>query len=978
MPYYHEFQYTNSNITKELKSKYPKNHIVTSRFGLLNFLPKSLLEQFRRLANIYFLVIGIIAAIGYYTNVYETAIAPEAILIPMTTVILISTIKEGIEDFKRHLADSRMNAKLVKTLVASSGNINNLEWKDLLVGSIILLVDGDEVPADIVPLACGGIQGNSCYVETAAIDGESNLKVKSPCLPPDRVSIRSDKYQVYNLPDNYSINAEQPNSIIHQFNGNVEFSSTTAPNVPLSDKNLILRGSTIRATEWCVGIVVYTGSHTKLSLNSKKPPSKLSAVDRIVNQALAVAITVLLVLCVLSMVLRIFWEQNNNDANYLCIQRDDLDTTFNDSDGGGCNSAATSSSLTLFTFLTLYNNMVCISMYVSMEVVYLFQAYFCSQDLNLYDSSTDTCCEVHSSSMCADLGQVQYVLSDKTGTLTKNIMQVKRCSVDGVIYGSPLGSSINHPSDPELSKTVTNDSWVPLTDMSITKTLTNDKGLQMRKFLRVMAACNTVLLMPDSKTGEVVVNDVKSLQDCLQAESPDEVALVLSAASCGHVILCKRENYQFIIGDIEEEKQAHRNITRHEHYEILAVNSFDSFRKRMSILIKTRGASPVKYFLLCKGADTSLLGANGIQNKEQNFDKIYEHIDVFAHNGLRTLVLGQREVPESEAICWLDEYANAKNNITQRDTLLARCANMIENNITILGVCGIEDELQDDVGDAIEMLRAAGLNVWILTGDKPETAIAISKMCNLVTDSHQIEKVLGLRNDELVGRINELYDMLIKKRGPETVATVTSMNPEVSVDTSVFDNIALILDDVSIYGALSAPDIAQKFTFIVQNIPTVVACRVSPMQKATLVRLVKTAPGKPVTLAIGPCTLFLVFTRLLTYSLLGDGANDVGMIHEARVGVGISGREGKHAANSADFAISQFKFLPILLLDHGRFNYIRCSKLVLYSFFKNLLLVSTLFYYSFLSGVSGTIPIDSLVFSGYNFYLGLPILALGT
>jgi magnesium-transporting ATPase (P-type) len=102
------------------------------------------------------------------------------------------------------------------------------------------------------------------------------------------------------------------------------------------------------------------------------------------------------------------------------------------------------------------------------------------------------------------------------------------------------------------------------------------------------------------------------------------------------------------------------------------------------------------------------------------------------------------------------------------------------------------------------------------------------------------------------------------------------------------------------------------------------------------------------------------------------------MIHEARVGVGISGREGKHAANSADFAISQFKFLPILLFDHGRFNYIRCSKLVLYSFFKNLLLVSTLFYYSFLSGFSGTIPIDSLVFSGYNFYLGLPILALGT
>jgi len=167
------------------------------------------------------------------------------------------------------------------------------------------------------------------------------------------------------------------------------------------------------------------------------------------------------------------------------------------------------------------------------------------------------------------------------------------------------------------------------------------------------------------------------------------------------------------------------------------------------------------------------------------------------------------------------------------------------------------------------------------------------------------------------------------------------------------------VDGISLEGLWASDELKARFVEAIQLIPTVIACRVSPLQKAALVRMIKASPGSPVTLAIG------------------DGANDVGMIHESRVGVGISGKEGRHAANSADFAISQFSFLINLMFHHGRYNYIRCSKLVLYSFFKNLLLVSLLFYYCTYSGFSGTLPLDSIVFSGYNFYLGLPILALG-
>lgn len=168
-----------------------------------------------------------------------------------------------------------------------------------------------------------------------------------------------------------------------------------------------------------------------------------------------------------------------------------------------------------------------------------------------------------------------------------------------------------------------------------------------------------------------------------------------------------------------------------------------------------------------------------------------------------------------------------------------------------------------------------------------------------------------------------------------------------------------MIDGTSLEGLWSSEDLRSKFVDVIQAIPIVIACRVSPLQKASLVRMVKSAPGNPVTLGIG------------------DGANDVGMIHESRVGVGISGHEGRHAANAADFAIGQFRFLVPLLFEHGRFNYIRCSKLVLYSFFKNLLLVSVLFYYCTYSGFSGSVPLDTIVFSGYNFYLGLPILVIG-
>jgi magnesium-transporting ATPase (P-type) len=416
-------------------------------------------------------------------------------------------------------------------------------------------------------------------------------------------------------------------------------------------------------------------------------------------------------------------------------------------------------------------------------------------------------------------------------------------------------------------------------------------------------------------------------------------------------------------------------------------------------------------------------------------------------------------------LMFMQRYDAASKLIINRSQQLKACGVLVEHSLDLLGAVGIEDELQvlfpsrfiptiliwesfqDGVPQAISTLLEMGLNVWMITGDKAETAIAISQQCDLLSESHFTEKLLNLSGEALRQRMLDLQTYFDPRRrdlsvsddcfsmsiggyedSPSSatasqVTTGTNLRPSDATaqrnyagghntrnsapqppsfgkttrnfvqpllngvgaggtgslngssrqsnslrisssrksahDDNEEKKIALIVDGATLEAIWAVEDIKARFTAVVCHVPTVIACRVSPKQKAALVHMIKSGAGHPITLAIG------------------DGANDVGMIHEARVGVGIAGKEGRHAANSSDFAIGQFRFLVPLMLEHGRYNYIRCCKLVLYSFFKNLLLVSVLFYFCIYSGFSGTVPLDSIIFSGYNFYLGLPIIALG-
>lgn len=891
-----------SSDSKDSKIIYPRNTITTSRYTLISFIPKCLLEQFRRLANVYFLVIGVIAAIGYYTNFYEAAVEPVGILAPMMIVISISMIKEGIEDIKRHNTDMKINMRKAR-LVDSNGNVNQCEWQDLVVGSVVLLLRDDDIPADVVVLACGGLQGPQCFVETAALDGETNLKIRQPCLQEDllaqdhsnQTGKKEKKFPAFTLSSSLknvggidqlrnrtTIQSEPPNEYVYRFNGSMEFKKDshhgdTPTLTALSEKNLLLRGSVLRATEWAVGMVIYTGKDTKLSLNSKTPPSKLSSVDRIVNRTLAIAISVMIVVCIISMLFGMMWQSANSNANYLCLSASNLDDVY--THGGGCESGATSSVLTIFTFATLYNNFVCISMYVSLEMVYICQAYFLSKDLTVYDETTDSPAECHSSGMCADLGQVKYVLSDKTGTLTKNLMNVRRVSLGGKIFGAPIKTNFapsisapsvtsdsvvgsearsamhsSHPNDNAKRPSVNSDSsirtsdmWLPLNSLHPSSGLSSSnkqESSMAADFLRVLVACNTVMLMPNQDQssndngGKVVIKNINDLTRSLQAESADEVALVMAAVSHCGVLLTGRGN---TVAEIKGLKTPLKNMEVNdtdaqstndntERIEILAINEFDSNRKRMSMLAKIGS----RHVLLCKGADSSMMSQCHVGPYTTS---CLEHIEAFAMTGLRTLIAAKKELSDAQVKQWMDQYNIAKSSLTNRVEKLFECALSIETEMDLLGAIGIEDELQDGAPEAIQMMQRAGINVWMITGDKAETAIAIGKMCALVRDGdHLVERVIGVSDDALRLRIIDLSKFVMDH--------YHDTRPEKK-------NIALVIDGSSLEGVLKSPDLKLKLSLMLPFIPTVIACRVSPLQKAALVKMVKNSPDKPTTLAIG-------------------------------------------------------------------------------------------------------------------------------
>nr|XP_033802227.1 phospholipid-transporting ATPase IA isoform X1 [Geotrypetes seraphini] len=863
-------------------TKFCSNQVSTAKYNVVTFLPRFLYSQFRRAANAFFLFITLLQQIpdvsptGRYTT-----------LVPLLFILTVAAIKEFIEDLKRHKADSIVNKKQTQVLRNRAWEI--VHWEKVTVGEIVKVTNGEHLPADLISLSTSEPQ-SMCYIETSNLDGETNLKIRQG-LP-----LTSDMKDIDHLMRlSGKIECEGPNRHLYDFVGNIRLDGRGT--VPLGPDQILLRGAQLRNTQWVHGIVVYTGHDTKLMQNSTRPPLKLSNVERITNIQILILFCILLAISLVCSVGSFIWNKKHEQGDwYLSLNY------------GGANNFG----LNFLTFIILFNNLIPISLLVTLEVVKFIQAYFINWDTDMHYEQTDTSAMARTSNLNEELGQVKYIFSDKTGTLTCNVMQFKKCTVAGIAYGHcPVPDDYSYSEDDWQGSQVGEDQ--EFNDSSLLDNLQSNHPTApvICEFLTMMAVCHTAVPEHD---GDGII---------YQAASPDEGALVRAA-----------KQLQFVFTGRTPDSVIIESLGQEEKYELLNVLEFTSNRKRMSVIVRNAAG---KLRLYCKGADTVIYERLAESSKYKEIT--LKHLEQFATEGLRTLCFAVAEISENVYQEWLNDYHRASTSVQNRALKLEECYELIEKNLQLLGATAIEDKLQDNVPETIETLMRADIRIWILTGDKQETAINIAHSCKLLTKNMGLivinEGSLDATREILSHHCTTLGNALRKE-----------------------NDFALIIDGKSLKYALTF-GVRQYFLDLSLSCKAVICCRVSPLQKSEVVEMVK-KQVKVITLAIG------------------DGANDVSMIQTAHVGVGISGNEGLQAANSSDYSIAQFKYLKNLLLVHGAWNYNRVAKCILYCFYKNIVLYIIEIWFAFVNGFSGQILFERWCIGLYNvMFTAMPPLTLG-
>ncbi|XP_037822738.1 phospholipid-transporting ATPase ID isoform X2 [Lucilia sericata] len=1142
--------------------KYADNYIKTSKYSLMTFLPFNLLEQFQRLANFYFLCLLVLQLIPAISS-----LTPVTTAIPLIGVLTLTAVKDAYDDIQRHLSDSQVNNRKSKTL--RNGKLVDERWSGVQVGDVIRMENNQFVAADILLLSTSEPNG-LCFIETAELDGETNLKCKQ-CLT-ETIELGQQDDLLWNF--NGEIICEKPNNLLNKFEGTLIWRNQR---FALDNEKILLRGCVLRNTQWCYGVVIFAGKDTKLMQNSGKTQFKSTGVDRLLNFIIIGIVLFLLSICAFFTVACALWEGfiGQHFQSYLPWENIIPKNVLQGSTVIGL--------LVFFSYAIVLNTVVPISLYVSVEVIRFVQSFLINWDEEMYYEPTKTHAKARTTTLNEELGQIQYIFSDKTGTLTQNIMTFNKCSINGRTYGDVFdlrtgevveitdnefqtqnsnstimknkldigttatlrlhkvdvhrsgGKTPTTPTNNVSSKikqlhqlqqqptTTTNNtttskqlnsgsttttpinsppSWdnfylkppdtvagvaggggvtntphtlittakveienpifhynddanvnsppsspcstpspqgkrvkyakEPKTHGRAAKLEPSSEKARVRRQASTLSTCSDKTVEPvdfsanpeyepefrwyDRTLLDAVRSDEEHahnffrllalchtvmpeyVEDRLeyQAQSPDESALVSAARNFGFVFRSRTPNSITI-----------EVMGRKEEYELLHILDFNNVRKRMSVILR-RGD---KIFLYCKGADSVIY--DRLSSSQHDIKaRTQDHLNKFAGEGLRTLVLAERHLSPEFYEDWSKRHWEASVSLDHREEKLNAIMEEVESELVLVGVTAIEDKLQDGVPQTIANLQMAGIKVWVLTGDKQETAINIGYSCQLLTDDladvfivdgstieevdkqlrqfkesirivnrfrpTPLEPAVNLNGSHLNDRspsslkitqvspppppaisvvtfsaeTNELYDSL--EKGGSAARNVLRDDEIVEENTGF----AIVINGHSLVHCLS-PELETKFLDIASQCKAVICCRVTPLQKALVVELIKRAKNA-VTLAIG------------------DGANDVSMIKAAHIGVGISGQEGLQAVLASDYSIAQFRYLERLLLVHGRWSYYRMCKFLRYFFYKNFAFTLCHCWYSFFCGFSAQTVFDPMFISVYNlFYTSLPVLALG-
>uniref|UniRef100_A0A3Q1G781 ATPase phospholipid transporting 8B3 n=1 Tax=Acanthochromis polyacanthus TaxID=80966 RepID=A0A3Q1G781_9TELE len=607
--------------------RYADNMVRSYKYTPLTFLPLTLFEQFQRAANLYFLLMMCVPAIS--------SIPWYITIIPLITVLSVRGMKDLNNDMARRRCDSEINSRPCDVLISQS--FNTAQWKDLCVGDVLRIRKDQVIPADLL-LLCSSEPHSLCYVETADID-ETNLKY--------RQALSATHNELTSHPSEETLGAfdvvlcEEPNNRLYSFRGQLQWRGEC---LLLDNEHILLRGTVLRNTDFAYGLAIYT-----------------------------IVLSLLLAALLLAIGSGVFSSRVMSQTGVLSALVVNGNPVYN-------------AFLIYWSYIILLSPAMPIALYIRFEVIHTVHSLFIGWDLEMYWQPADRPAQTRNTSLSEELGQVGYLLSDKTGTLTQNRLLFRQCCIAGEIY--PM----------ELSWNPFSCGGLFISAPSLVERLRGQQCPLSRQFLTALALCHTV--MAEWKE---------------QAASPDEETLVGAARELGWVFLSRTRDF-IVVSEL--------GVTR--QYQLLAVLDFTSQRRRMSVLREPEGGLK----LYCKGADIVIL--DRLQKDCPYQERTERALELFAEACLRTLCVAVRSVPEASWEQWSKTLAeSAAMVICDRDALLEKLYDQMERDLQLLGVTAIEDRLQEGVPETIALLQEAGLKVWVLTGDK-KTAVNIGYSCKLL------------------------------------------------------------------------------------------------------------------------------------------------------------------------------------------------------------------------------------------------------
>lgn len=890
-------------------SSYYTNKVNHCKYTPLNFLFKSFFNQLKRFTNLYFFIIAIAQSIKEISSVN-----PISTWIPVYVIFSISILRELYDEIKIFLEDKKINDRQY-TLIRN-GIKQTIKSKNIKVGDILVLKENDITPADIFLIKIDG-DFQTCSIQSSNVDGSPDMKDIYPLNETKNFT----NEEILNLKGRVICN--YPNRNLYYLSGkfdiyiNGDKSNGSFPAV-LSNTNFIQYGTIINNDHDVYGVVCYTGPNTKIAMNTTTTSdSKWTKLENFIDNVSIIVFVFQIALTLLcGTLIAHFVTTRQHNIYYL---RYDL--------------YPISSNLlfyiyTYMRFFLMSSTMIPISLKLTIDFCKFVYAFWITIDLKLavdeYSTVTIEDLEeisenlnheydfprkkvkpiVNNSSVIEDLGTIEYLFCDKTGTLTENEMIFKKLGIEREIYGHSLDAD-SIVSDEEFHEAV------------------RQRNEKVMLSIYCLAVChsssfkNIKMALKNSHESTAILKTLYQLHFVIQFEE--------------HLVTIESQFHQL-------EKQ---------EFEIIKIFRYSYERKRMSVIV--RHCNTNKLYMFIRGAPDSI---SSITVNSHFNDSFHNQVNQLGSLGLRLMGLAYKELDEEKVNSIIELYHQQETetiydsiNPIPRSSLnesLSIAIQAIERDVQLLGLAAVEDKLQDGVVEAIETLRQAGIKIWMLTGDILQTACNISFSSHLVTNDGpfihiNLESQSASQQEETDSNLESLSlnEPVINHNEPikHTDEDMKYLLDQIEGFTnSLLSSQTYYIGIDNNYELLFSKQNSQQFLRIAMKAKSVICASATPDIKAQIVKLIKSQKKR--TLAVG------------------DGGNDIPMIREAHVGIGLIGHEGKQAGASSDICLTKFKFLVRILLIHGRYAMHRSSFLTQFCFYKSALFSFIQLLYNFHNGYS--------------------------